>query len=182
VPLAVLAIPSLIIGALLVGPMLFRGYFGESIYVAPAHDVLGKMGEHYHGVLGFTLHAFGAPPVYLAFAGIFIAWLCYIRYPALPGRLAERFSVVYTILVRKYGVDELYQWLFAGGARGAGRVLWQIGDVRVIDGALVNGTAAGVRWFSGLVRTLQSGYLYDYAFAMIIGLLLLLALFLRQFF
>jgi NADH-quinone oxidoreductase subunit L len=181
-PLAVLAVPSLVIGAWLVGPMLFGGYFGDSIHVAPAHDVLAEVGAGYHGVLGFTLHAFAAPPVYLALAGIALAWLCYIRYPEVPARLAGKFPLVYDILVRKYGVDELYQWLFAGGARGAGRLLWQVGDVRVIDGVLVNGTAAGVRWFSGLVRTLQSGYLYDYAFAMIIGLLLLLALFLRHFF
>jgi NADH-quinone oxidoreductase subunit L len=181
VPLAVLAVPSLIIGAMLVGPMLFHGYYKESIFVLPAHDVLGELGAGYHGVPGFTLHAFGSPPVYLALSGIVLAWLGYVKYPDLPEKLAQRFSLLYTILVRKYGVDELYQWLFADGARGTGRVLWQVGDVRVIDGAMVNGTAAGVRWLSGLVRTLQSGYLYDYAFAMIIGLLLLLALFLRQF-
>jgi NADH-quinone oxidoreductase subunit L len=184
VPLIVLAIPSLAIGAWLVGPMLFEGYFGSAIYVAPAHDVLATIGEEYHGVLGFTLHAFAAgifAPVYLALAGVVLAWLFYIRYPDVPGRLAQRYSLLYDILARKYGVDELYQWLFAGGARGTGRLLWRYGDERMIDGLMVNGTAAGVRWFSGLVRTLQTGYLYDYAFAMIIGLLLLLALFLRQF-
>ncbi|MBI1731421.1 MAG: NADH-quinone oxidoreductase subunit L [Gammaproteobacteria bacterium] len=182
VPLAVLAVPSLVIGAMLVGPMLFEGYYQSAIYVAPQHDVLAQIGAGYHGVLGFTLHAFGSAPVYLALAGVGLAWLGYIKYPDIPGKLAERFSLPYTILMRKYGFDELYQWLFAGGARGTGRLLWQVGDEQVIDGALVNGTAAGVRWLSGLVRTLQSGYLYDYAFAMIIGLLLLLALFLRQFF
>ncbi len=182
VPLIVLAIPSLAIGAWLVGPMLFQGYYQGAIYVAPEHDVLAHAGADYHGVLGFTLHAFSAAPVYLALAGVALAWLFYIKYPDVPGKLAERFSLPYNILVRKYGVDDLYQWLFAGGARGTGRLLWQIGDVRMIDGVMVDGTAAGVRWFSGLVRTLQTGYLYDYAFAMIIGLLLLLALFLRQFF
>ena len=181
VPLIVLAIPSLIIGAYLVGPMLFKGYFQGAIYVAPEHDVLAAIGADYHGALRFTLHAFSAAPVYLALAGVALAWLFYIKYPHVPAKLAQQFSLPYNILVRKYGIDELYQWLFAGGARGTGRLLWQQGDVRIIDGLMVNGTAASVRWFSGLVRTLQTGYLYDYAFAMIIGLLLLLGLFLRQF-
>ncbi|MBI2994092.1 MAG: NADH-quinone oxidoreductase subunit L [Gammaproteobacteria bacterium] len=183
VPLTVLAIPSLIAGMFLVGPMLFEGYFREAIYVAPAHDVLGEMGAHYHGVFGFTLHAFqSAPVVYLAFAGVALAWLMYIKYPQVPGQVAERFSLLYRILLNKYGMDDFNQAVFAGGTRRIGQAFWQLGDVRVIDGVLVDGTAAAVRWFSGVVRTVQSGYLYDYAFAMIIGLLLMLALFVHQLF
>ncbi|MGH8247247.1 MAG: proton-conducting transporter membrane subunit, partial [Gammaproteobacteria bacterium] len=177
VPLSVLAVPSLIAGGVLVGPMLFEGYYRESIQVAPGHDVLGAIGHGYHGVLGFTLHAFTGAPVYLAFTGIAIAWLLYIKYPHLPERLANRFRLLHVVLVRKYGFDDFYQTVFADGARRTGGALWNIGDVRCIDGVMVNGTAAAVRWFSGVVRTLQSGYLYDYAFAMIIGLLLLMALF-----
>ena len=182
VPLAVLAVPSVVAGVFLVGPMLFRGYFGKAIDVAPAHDVLGAMGADYHGVLGFTLHAFESAPVYLALSGVALAWLLYIQYPQVPGVLARRFSLIHRILLNKYGFDDFYQAVFAGGARNVGRAFWQLGDVRVIDGILVDGTATAVRWFSGVVRTLQSGYLYDYAFAMIIGLLLLLAIFLHQIF
>ncbi len=181
-PLAALAIPSVIVGAFMIGPMLFQGFFAEAIFVSPAHDVLGEIGEEYHGVLGFTLHAFQAAPVYLAFVGVLIAWLLYIKFPQLPAQLADRFSIVYRILLDKYGFDRFNQAVFAGGTRKIGQLLWRIGDVRIIDDFFVNGTALTVRWFSGVVRTLQSGYLYDYAFAMIIGLLLLLAVFVHQLF
>lgn len=182
VPLSVLAIPSLIIGAFLVGPMLFQDYFLDAIFVAPAHDVLGKVGHDYHGIFAFTLHAFKAPPVYLALSGVFVAWLLYIRFPAVPDKLASALKWLYQILLRKYGFDDFNQAVFAGGARRIGNLLWNIGDVKIIDGVLVNGSAQLVRWFSGVVRTIQSGYLYDYAFAMIIGLLILLAVFVHQIF
>ncbi len=180
VPLVVLAIPSVILGAFLIGPMLFQGYFGEAIVVSSAHDVLGEIGKGYHGVWGFTLHAFKAAPVYLAFGGVLVAWLLYIKFPHVPAVLAERFSLVHKMLLEKYGFDSFNQTVFAGGTRKIGQIFWNIGDVRIIDGFFVNGTALTVRWFSGLIRTLQSGYLYDYAFAMILGLLLLLAVFVHQ--
>ena len=177
VPLTVLAIPSLILGAFFIGPMLFGDYFGNAIYVAEKHNVLAEIGTDYHGILLFTLHAFKHPPVYLAFAGIFVAWLCYIKLPELPGKLVSKISIVHRILVNKYGFDDFNQAVFARGTRGIGRFLWQIGDVSIIDGLFVNGTARSVRLFSGFVRHVQSGYLYHYAFAMIIGLLVLLAVY-----
>lgn len=180
VPLMVLAIPSLVVGAVLVGPMLFGDYFQGAIHVAPAHDVLGAMGENYHGVLGFTLHAFSAPTPYLALAGVVIAWFLYIKRPDLPAKIVEKARPLYTVLVNKYWLDELYQFLFARGARQLGGLLWKGGDVHAIDGFVVNGSALAVRWFAGVVRFVQSGYLYDYAFAMIIGLLLLLGLFVHH--
>jgi len=177
VPLSILAVPSLAIGAWLVGPMLFQGYFGGSLYVSPAHDVLAELGRDYHGALALTLHAFGHPPVYLAFAGVILAWTFYIRAPGLPERIAASLRPLYRLLVNKYGFDDFNQAVFAGGTRGIGRLLWQQGDVRVIDGFFVNGSALAVRWFSGVIRHIQSGYLYHYAFTMIIGLLILLAMF-----
>ena len=180
VPLLVLAIPSLIIGAFLIGPMLFGGYFGDAIFVAGSHDVLAEMGEEYHGLWSFTLHAFQHPPLYLALSGIFVAWLLYIRLPKLPEKIAQAFKLVYQILVNKYGFDDFNQIVFAGGTRKIGQLLWRIGDVRIIDGVLVNGTASAVRVFSGVIRHIQSGYLYHYAFSMIIGLLFLLAIFVHK--
>jgi len=177
VPLSILAVPSLAIGAWLVGPMLFQGYFGGSLYVSPAHDVLAELGRDYHGALALTLHAFGHPPVYLAFAGVILAWTFYIRAPGLPERIAASLRPLYRLLVNKYGFDDFNQAVFAGGTRGIGRLLWQQGDVMVIDGFFVNGSALAVRWFSGVIRHIQSGYLYHYAFTMIIGLLILLAMF-----
>ncbi|MDZ7737204.1 MAG: NADH-quinone oxidoreductase subunit L [Gammaproteobacteria bacterium] len=179
-PLIVLAIPSLFLGFFGIGPMLFGDYFADSIYVAPAHDVLGEMAQGYHGVFAFMLHGLMAPAVWLAVAGVVIAWLMYIRFPDLPARLASGTGALYRLLVNKYGFDDFNQTVFVKGARGIGRVCWQIGDVLLIDGLLVNGSANSVRLVSGLVRRVQSGYLYHYAFAMIIGLLLLLALFVQD--
>lgn len=182
VPLSVLAIPSVVIGMLLIGPMLFQGYFGETIYVAGAHDVLAEIGRDYHGVWGFTLHAFKAPPVYLALAGVAVAWFLYIKSPQIPAQIAERFAFLHKLFLEKYYFDTFNQFFFAGGTRKIGDLLWRFGDVRLIDGFLVNGTAQTVRWISGVVRTVQSGFLYHYAFAMIIGLLVLLAVFVHQLF
>ena len=182
IPLIVLAAPSLIIGSFYVGPMLFQGYFQEAIRVLPEHDVLAIIGEEYHGIWMFTLHAFSQAPVYLALAGVLTAYLLYIKYTDVPEKLAQTFKPVYLTLVNKYWFDAFNQKVFAGGARNIGQVLWRMGDVKVIDGILVDGSAAAVRWISSVVRTLQSGYLYDYAFAMIIGLLLLLGVFVHGIF
>ncbi len=174
-PLIVLAMPSVLIGALTIEPMLFDDYFGTSIRVAEPHDVLARMG--YHGLLGFVLHGFTSWPFVLAALGFATAWLCYLRRPDLPGWFADRFRILYGLLVRKYGFDDFNDRVFAGGARGTGRALWRWGDVGLIDGLMVNGSAQLVGWFSGIVRQVQSGYLYHYAFAMIIGLLCLLGYF-----
>ncbi len=177
VPLSVLAIPSLILGAFLIGPMLFGDYFGNTIYVAPEHDVLAEIGSHYSGIIMFTLYAFKHPPVYLAFAGIFVAWLCYIKFPQLPDKLVSRIGIVHRILENKYGFDDFNQAVFARGTRGIGQFLWKFGDMSIIDGLFVNGTARSVGIISGLIRHIQSGYLYHYAFAIIMGLLVLIAVF-----
>ncbi len=180
VPLSVLAVPSFIIGFFLVGPMLFSEYFADAIYVAPAHNVLAEMGQEYHGIFGFIHHAFKQPPVYLAFFGLFLAWLFYIRLPDLPKKIAGLLQPLYFVLVKKYGMDEFNQIFFAGGVRRIGNFLWDIGDVKFIDGLFVNGSALSVQWFSGVVRKLQSGYLYHYAFAMIFALLLLIFFFVHN--
>jgi NADH-quinone oxidoreductase subunit L len=180
VPLSVLAIPSLVIGGCLIGSMLFGGYYADAIYVAPTHDVLAVIGEDYHGVWAFTLHAFQAAPVYLAFAGVLVAWLLYIRFPHIPGILVSRLDWIYQVLINKYWFDDFNQGVFAGGARKVGGLLWQVGDVKIIDGVLIDGTSQAIRWFSGKIRMIQSGHLYDYAFTMIIGLLLLIAVFVHH--
>ena len=181
-PLIVLAIPSLILGAPMAGQMLFGEYFHGAIYVAPAHDVLEEVGRHFHGTWyetawQFLVHGLQGTPVYIALAGVFTAWLLYIRFPAWPEGIASRFSLLHKILLNKYGFDDFNQAFFAGGTRKIGALLWQVGDVEVIDGVLVDGTAKAVRFISGVLRTIQSGYLYHYAFAMILGLLFLLGIF-----
>jgi NADH-quinone oxidoreductase subunit L len=177
-PLVMLAIPSVVIGWITVGPVLFGDYFGSSIHVLRGHDVLYQLGEHYTGAGPFVLHGLAAPAVWLAAAGVAVAWYVYLHRPELASKAATRFSWLYGLLERKYGFDEFNERFFAGGARRVGGVLWRVGDVLAIDGIMVNGTARLVGWFSGVLRHIQTGYLFHYAFAMILGLLALLSLFL----
>ena len=174
-PLILLAIPSLVIGWITVEPVLFGNYFGNAIQVLPAHDVLGHVKGEFHGPAQFVLHSFTGPAVYLAAFGVLSAWYLYIKRPELPAQIAARVSPLYELLANKFYVDEIYQAVFAGGSRGLGTALWRVGDVALIDGGMVNGSARVVGWLSGLLRHLQSGLLYHYAFAMIIGLSALLA-------
>lgn len=176
VPLVLLAIPSVFIGAMTIEPLLFGGFFGEAIAVRPEHDVLEKVSGHYHGWFNFILHAFQAPAIYLALGGIIVAWWIWLKRPGLATAAAQRFAWAHRILERKYGFDELYQTVFARGGRRLGQLLADTGDTRVIDGWVVNGSARVVDQSSKIIRHLQSGYLYHYAFTMIIGLLLLVAM------
>jgi NADH-quinone oxidoreductase subunit L len=175
VPLVLLAIPSVAAGWL-IGPVLFGGYFGEAIVVHPSHDVLAEIGREFHGILGMMLHAPATITFWLALAGIATAVWLYLLRPDLPEVFRRRAGVLYTILDRKYGFDEAYQKLFGEGALLAGTGLWKGGDVGVIDGVFVNGSARVVGWFARLTRRIQTGYIYNYAFAMIFGILLLLTM------
>ena len=177
VPLILLAIPSVIIGWFAIDTMLFGDHFGSSIVVAQSHDVLAKLGADYHGVFGFVWHGITGPAFWLGMLGVATAFFLYIVRPDLPATFAERFRWLHTLLMRKYGFDEMYEFLFAGGARGIGRVFWKVGDENLIDGLLVNGSARLVGAISGAVRHIQTGYLYHYAFAMIIGLVVLMTAF-----
>jgi NADH-quinone oxidoreductase subunit L len=172
-PLIALAIPSIAAGWV-IGPVLFGGYFGDSIAVRPEHDVLGAMAREFHGVIGMMTHAVTTLPFILAIAGIATAVLFYLVKPDLAGLVKRRLSLIYTILDRKYGFDELYSFLFAGGARAVGTGLWKGGDEGVIDGVFVNGSARAIGWIASIIRYFQSGYIYHYAFTMIIGILVLL--------
>jgi NADH-quinone oxidoreductase subunit L len=177
VPLILLAIPSVVAGFMFAGPVLFRGYFADSIFVLPEHNVLAEMSGHYHGAVSFILDGLVSMPFWLAMAGIAVAYYCYMVNPAAADWIKVKFRGVYNILDRKYGFDDFNDKVFAGGGRAAGRMLWQGGDVTMIDGVMVNGTAKGVGILSGAIRVVQSGFLYHYAFAMIIGLLILLSWF-----
>jgi len=177
VPLVLLAIPSVLIGWIGIEPMLFGDHFGNSLFVRSEHDVLARLGESYRGEAAFIGHAFATPPLYLAFAGVVCAWYFYMVRPDLPALCARRLAPVHSVLVHKYGFDLLYEEVLARIGRGLGSLFWRIGDRILIDGLLVNGSARVVGWFSSLIRQLQTGFLYTYAFAMIIGLVALMSLF-----
>jgi NADH-quinone oxidoreductase subunit L len=160
--------------------VLFGGYFAGSIQVLPAHDVVARIARSYEGLGPFVAHGLQALPFVLAAGGLLLAWLLYLRYPYLPERLRERARFAYNVLLNKYYVDEFNEFVFARGARALGRLLWKLGDVKLIDGLAVNGTARLVGWAAAVFRHVQSGYVYHYAFAMILGVFLLITFFLHR--
>ena len=178
IPLILLAIPSALIGWFTISPVLFDGYFGDSIVVSSAHDVLAHIGESFHGSAAFVVHAMQGPAVYLAALGALTAWFLFLKRPDIPQMLSEKLSGLYNLLDRKYYFDDLWIKGFAAGGRSAGEFLFKKGDLLVIDGIMVNGTANSVRRLAGVLRQLQTGYLYHYAFAMVIALTLFLGWFL----
>ena len=171
VPLMLLAIPSVVIGAMFAGPMLIDGFFGDAIYVDSAHETLDAFASHWHGWWDFALHGFMAAPFWLAAGGFVLAWYLYIVSPETPGKIANLMRPLVQVLENKYGFDRFNEVVFAGGARKLGKELWSKADAGFIDGFIVNGSALLVGHVSSIVRTVQSGLLYHYAFAMILGLL-----------
>lgn len=178
-PLILLAIPSIAAGWW-IGDFVFGDYFGNAIYIAPEHEGLAQLKEEFHGVLPMIMHSVASVPFWLALGGAAAAWFLYIVRPDLPAVLRERLGPIVSVLEDGYGIDRLYSWLFAGGARNLGGVLWRVGDVKIIDGLFVNGSAAAVGWFSTVIRRLQTGYIYHYAIAMIAGILGLLTFMLSR--
>ncbi|WP_063532702.1 NADH-quinone oxidoreductase subunit L [Burkholderia sp. MSMB1589WGS] len=182
VPLVLLAIPSVIIGAIAIGPMLYGDFFQHGvafdkvIFIGQNHPALAEMAEEFHGWAALGLHSISSLPLWLALAGVVVAWFLYLKRPGLPAAIRRAFGPIYTLLDNKYYMDKINEVVFAKGSIAIGRGLWKEGDVVVIDG-LVNGSARFIGWFAGVIRFLQSGYIYHYAFAMIIGMLGLLTLF-----
>ena len=174
VPLILLAIPSVLVGAWLMEPMLFGTYFGDAIHILDEHDSLAEMATHVQGAVSFALHGFFTLPFLLAMLGVATAFFLYVVRPDLPEQIAARYSRTHALLENKYGFDVLYERIFASVGREAGDALWRVGDVRLIDGLMVNGSAKAVGWFSGVLRQVQTGYLFHYAFVMIAGLLALM--------
>jgi NADH-quinone oxidoreductase subunit L len=175
-PLVLLAIPSVVIGFIAIGPMLYGDYFLDAIYIGHEHHALAEMREEFHGAVAMGLHSFLSMPFLLALAGVASSWFFYMKRPDIPEAIKQRFGGIYTLLDNKYYFDRFNDWFFAGGARGASRFLWKFGDVNLIDGVMVNGTARLVGRISGVLRNVQSGYIYHYAFAMITGVFVLLTI------
>jgi NADH-quinone oxidoreductase subunit L len=174
-PLILLAIPAVAAGWL-IGPMLFGGYFGDAIVIGENHQGLEEMAHEFHGVIPMILHGLTSVPFWLAVAGAGTAWFLYIVRPELPAVIKQKLAFPAMILEEKYGFDRFNDWFFAGGARAVGRGLWRGGDQVLIDGIAVNGSARLVGLVAGVVRLLQSGHIYRYAFSMILGVFVLLTL------
>ncbi|MPS28482.1 MAG: NADH-quinone oxidoreductase subunit L [Alcaligenaceae bacterium] len=177
VPLVLLAIPSVVIGAIAVGPMLFGDFFKGVIANSPDRPVMEHLAEDFHGWVAYGLHAFSTVPFWLMLAGVVLAWFFYMVKPAIPAAIKARAGWLYNLLDNKYYMDKINEAVFARGARALGGGFWKVGDKSLIDGLLVNGSARLVGWFAGVVRHLQSGYIYHYAFAMIIGIMAMVTFF-----
>jgi NADH-quinone oxidoreductase subunit L len=177
-PLVALAIPSVLIGYFTIQPVLFGGYFGDAIRVLDANDVVAEIGREFHGAAAFVASAFMHLPLYLAIAGVLAAWHFVLRRPDQATAIQERFGWLYRLLVNKYYFDWFNENVLARAARGLGLALWRGGDQAVIDGVIVDGSAGAVGWVASHVRRIQSGFLYSYAFWMIVGLVLILGWFL----
>ena len=176
-PLVLLAIPSVIIGYLTIEPMLFGDYFKGAIFINhELHPSMEELKHEFHSAWAMTIHGLSSLPFWLAIAGVVMAWVFYLKIPGIPEAIKQKFGFIYTVLDNKYYFDRFNDWFFASGARKASRFLWKFGDIKLIDGLMVNGTARLIGMFSNVLRRIQTGYIYHYAFSMIIGVFLLLTI------
>ena len=177
-PLVLLAIPSVVIGFIGIGPMLFGDFFKNVIFIDEArHPAVAELGEAFHGPVAMALHAFTSAPFWLAFAGVALSFYMYMVNPALPAAIKRIFHPVYVLFENKYYLDWINENIVARGARALGTGLWKGGDQAIIDGAIVNGSWKLVGGLANRVRRLQSGYLFHYALMMILGIFVLLTYF-----
>ena len=178
VPLVLLAIPSVVIGFMAVQPMLFGDFFKDVIFVdAARHPAMAEIASAFHGPMAMALHAFSTVPFWLAVAGVAVSYYMYMLNPALPTAIKRTFQPVYTLLENKYYLDWFNENILARGARLLGVGLWKVGDQALIDGVVVNGSWKVVGWISGMVRRLQTGYVYHYALVMLLGIFVLMTYF-----
>ena len=169
-PLLMLAIPSVVIGYLTIGPMLFGNFFADSIFVdGSRHHAMKELAQEFHGPVAMAVHAFSSVPFWLALAGVVVAWWFYLIQPSVPAAFARALSPVVTVLENKYFMDWFNEHVLAAGARLLGVGLWKGGDVALIDGALVNGSARTVGALASVTRLVQTGRLYWYALVMLLG-------------
>jgi len=170
-PLVLLAIPSLLIGYFAIEPILFGGWLDDSILVLAHNDVLAELGAKFNGATALAIHALQTAPFWLMLAGLALATYIYLLRPQLADTLSKRFAGIYRLLENKYYFDEFNNKVFSRGFLRIGQGLWQKGDVGLIDGVAIDGTASFLGRIGERMRRLQTGYLYQYAFAMIIGLI-----------
>ena len=175
-PLVLLAIPSVVIGFLTIGPMVHGDFFKDSIFVnGAAHPAMKELGEGFHGAAAMALHSLSTLPFWLAFAGVATAWWFYLKQPAIPAAIARTFSPIVRVLENKYYLDWFNEHVLAAGARRLGTGLWKGGDEAIIDGVVIDGTAGLVGRIAGVVRQFQTGHLYQYALVMLLGIFGLLS-------
>lgn len=180
-PLVLLAIPSVAIGYIAIEPMVFGDYFKGVIHIDhAAHPAMAHLAEHFHGAAAMGVHALTTLPFFLALAGVVLSWFFYMKRPDIPAAIQRKCSAINTLFENKYYFDKINEVVFAGGARWLGKIFWRGGDVAIIDGLIVNGSAKLVGWIAAVTRFFQTGYVYHYAFTMIIGLFVLMTLWINR--
>ncbi|MFM9900364.1 MAG: NADH-quinone oxidoreductase subunit L [Polaromonas sp.] len=178
VPLVLLAIPSVVIGFMTIQPMLFGEFFKDAIFVSEAkHPAMEELAKIFHGPAQMALHGLSTAPFWLALSGVALAYYMYLVNPALPAAIKRNCQPLYTLLDNKYYLDWFNENVLARGTRALGSMLWKVGDQKIIDGLFVNGSWKLVGWVSARIRKIQSGYIYHYAFGMIIGVFVLMTYF-----
>ncbi len=173
-PLIALAIPAVLSGYL-IDPMVVGDFFKGVLHYDDSHRAIAIIKESYHGVFGFVMHGLMMPPFWLAMGGLGSAWFIYMKKPSIAQWGYDKLRPVHTLLDKKYFADEFNMAVFAGGALALGKGLWAVGDRFLIDGLMVNGTAKITGWFSSIFRHVQTGYLYHYAFSIIVGVLAIMS-------
>ena len=177
-PLLLLAIPSVVVGFLTIQPMLYGEFFKDSILVnAAAHPAMQTLQSHFHGAVGMATHALSTLPFWLAVAGVATAYVFYMVAPGIPAACSRALAPLVKVMENKYYMDWINEHILAAGARLLGRGLWKGGDVALIDGLAINGSAKVVGWVASLVRLFQTGYIYHYALVMLIGVFALMTWF-----
>jgi NADH-quinone oxidoreductase subunit L len=175
IPLIVLAVCSVFAGILFITPMLFGDYFGTSIYGNyVAHDAMARLYANWQGVLHYLLHAFQTLPFWLALAGIATAWYFTLSAPTAADRLVKTLGAAYGVLKHHFYIDAFYERVIVRGTHSAASWFVRGGERFWSEGVLVQGTTRLVQWGAQSLRYLQTGYLYHYAFAMVLGLLVLM--------
>ena len=172
-PLILLAIPATLAGIFFFEPSL-NNFFGKAVLVLPKYNIVGHLAQEYPTPWIFTLHAFKTVPFWLAISGIVITWVCYVAIPSIPTILARRFKWLYVLVVHKFFFDGPVEWVSYKGTQLVGNIAWLLGDVFVLDKGCVDGSAKTVRKAGNILRRLQTGFLYHYAFVMVIGLVVMM--------
>jgi NADH-quinone oxidoreductase subunit L len=181
VPLLLLAIPSVVIGYLTIQPMLYGDFLKDAIYVdAARHPAMAEIAHLFHGAAAMAVHSLQTLPLWLAVGGVVTAYVFYMLVPAVPAFFGRTLAPLVTVMENKYYMDWINENIIAAGARLLGRGLWKIGDVTIIDGLFVNGSARLVGWIGSLVRLFQTGYIYHYALVMLVGVFALMSWFVWQ--
>ncbi|MDM0036245.1 NADH-quinone oxidoreductase subunit L [Variovorax sp. J22P271] len=177
-PLVLLAIPSVVIGFMTIQPMLYGDFFQGAIVIDETrHTAMKELAEAFHGPVAMALHGLTAAPFWLALAGVVLSWYMYLVNPALPAAIKRAFGPIYTLLENKYYMDWFNENVLARGTRALGTGLWKGGDQGIIDGGIVNGSWKLVGRIAGAVRWLQTGFIYHYAFSMLLGIFVLMSYF-----